>query len=96
MHTIVFNDLETLRWAWSRWWWPAPGWKRADLIALLGVAHAVIVGVLWAIALALVYRYSRHADPVREDADGVFLLVFFHHGGVSAKFSALRAGGKPL
>ena len=56
----------------------------------------VIGGVLVAIAVGLLYRFG---DVTIQFASGLrdfFLLVFFTSVGLSAKLSALKAGGRPL
>ena len=70
--------------------------RYVPLLARLNVPTPVIGGLLAAVAAALLYRF---ADISIEFASGLtdfFLLAFFTTVGLSAKFSALKAGGRPL
>ena len=96
MQTIALDDLQTLALGLIALVLTGAGVGRIGLVARLGVPVPVIAGVLVALALALVYRYTGTQVQFARTLTDFFLLVFFTAVGLSAKFSALKAGGKPL
>ena len=70
--------------------------RRVPLLARLNVPTPVIAGVLVAVVAALLHRYAGTSIQFATGLTDFFLLVFFTTVGLSAKFSALKAGGRPL
>lgn len=94
--TIPVSELETLAVGLLALVIANPIVRRIPLLARLNVPVPVIGGVMVAIVMALLYRFG---DTTLEFSSGLrdfFLLVFFTTVGLSAKFSALKAGGRPL
>ena len=96
MKTIPLSDLETLAVGLFALVVANPVIRRIPFLARLNVPVPVIGGVIAAAVVTLLYRF---ADTTVEFSTGLrdfFLLVFFTTVGLSAKFSALKAGGRPL
>lgn len=70
--------------------------RRVPFLGRLSVPVPVLGGVLVALILALAHRYGDLTIQFSSGLRDFFLLVFFTTIGLSAKLSALRAGGKPL
>lgn len=70
--------------------------RRVPFLGRLSVPVPVLGGVLVALILALAHRYGDLTIQFSAGLRDFFLLVFFTTIGLSAKLSALRAGGKPL
>lgn len=70
--------------------------RRIPFLARLNVPIPVLGGVLAAIGAGLLYRFSDTSIQFASGLRDFFLLVFFTSVGLSAKFSALKAGGRPL
>ncbi len=70
--------------------------RRVSFLARLNVPIPVVGGVLVAIAVALLHRFGGTSIQFANELTNFFLLVFFTTVGLSAKFSALKAGGRPL
>ena len=69
---------------------------RLPLLARLNVPTAVIGGLLVAAVAALLHRFGSMSIEFAGGLTDFFLLAFFTTVGLSAKFSALKAGGRPL
>lgn len=70
--------------------------RRIPLLARANVPVPVIGGVMVAVAVALLYRLGDVSIQFATTLRDFLLLVFFTSVGLSAKFSALKAGGRPL
>jgi len=70
--------------------------SRIPLLQRIDIPSAVIGGVLLSCITALVYVFGGVEVAFATDLRDVLLLVFFVTIGLSAKLSALRAGGRPL
>lgn len=70
--------------------------RGVPLLARVNVPKPVIGGVLVAVAAALLHRFAGMSIHFAGDLTNFLLLAFFTTVGLSAKLSALRAGGRPL
>jgi len=70
--------------------------RGVPLLSRINVPIPVIGGVLVAVVVALLHRFADTSFQFAGDLTNFFLLVFFTTIGLSAKFSALKAGGRPL
>ena len=70
--------------------------RRVPLLLRFNVPIPVIGGVLVAIVVALLHQYSGRSFQFAGQLTNFCLLAFFTTIGLSAKFSALKAGGRPL
>jgi ESS family glutamate:Na+ symporter len=66
------------------------------LLSRVNVPVPVIGGVLVAVAAAVLHRFAGMSVHFAGDLTSFLLLVFFATIGLSAKVSALKAGGRPL
>jgi ESS family glutamate:Na+ symporter len=96
MKAIPLSDLETLAVGLFALTVAAAIVRRIPLLARLNVPIAVVGGVLVAIVMALLHRFGDTSVQFATQLTDFFLLAFFTTIGLSAKFSALRAGGRPL
>lgn len=94
--TIVLSDLETFAAGLMALVIAAAIVRRLPLLARLNVPTPVIGGVLGAIVVALIFQIGDVSVRFSATLTDFFLLVFFTTIGLSAKFSALKAGGRPL
>src|SRR4029453_2996740 len=93
--SILLSDLETLAVGLFALVVATAIVRRVPLLARLNVPAAVIGGVLAAIVVALLHRYADTSIEFATRLTNFLLLVFFTTLGLSAKFSALKAGGGP-
>jgi glutamate:Na+ symporter, ESS family len=70
--------------------------RRVPFLARLNLPIPVVGGVLVAIIVALFHQFGGTSIQFAKGLTDFFLLVFFTTVGLSAKFSALKAGGRPL
>jgi ESS family glutamate:Na+ symporter len=70
--------------------------RRFRFLARLNLPPAVIGGVLVAIVVTLLHQHAGTSIEFATRLTNFLLLVFFATLGLSAKFSALKAGGRPL
>ena len=70
--------------------------RHAKILARFNVPTPVIGGMLVATLAALFYRYTGRSIQFASGLTDFFLLAFFTTVGLSAKFAALKAGGRPL
>jgi ESS family glutamate:Na+ symporter len=70
--------------------------RRIPVLARLNVPIPVIGGVLVALVAALLHRFGGTSVQFAGQLTNFFLLMFFTTIGLSAKLSALKAGGRPL
>jgi len=96
MRTIPLSDLETLAVGLFALLLATAIARRVPLLARLNVPTAVIGGVLVAIAVALLHQFGSTTVQFASRLTDFLLLVFFTTVGLSAKFSALKTGGRPL
>jgi len=96
MATIPLSDLETLAIGLSALVVATAIVRRVSFLARLNVPVPVVGGVLVAIIVALLHRFGNTSIQFANELTNFFLLVFFTTVGLSAKFSALKAGGRPL
>lgn len=96
MMTISLSDLETFAVGLLALVIATAIVRRVPLLARLNVPIAVIGGVLVATLAALLHQYGGTSIQFANQLTDFFLLVFFTTIGLSAKFSALKAGGRPL
>lgn len=94
--TISLTDLGTLAVGLSALLVATAIVRRVSFLARLNVPIPVVGGVLVAIAVALLHRFGGTSIQFASELTNFFLLVFFTTVGLSAKFSALKAGGRPL
>jgi ESS family glutamate:Na+ symporter len=93
---ISLSDLETFAVGLAALLVAALIVRSIPLLARLNVPTPVIGGVLVAIIAAFFQRFAGISIQFAGELTNFFLLVFFTTVGLSAKFSALKAGGKPL
>jgi ESS family glutamate:Na+ symporter len=96
MVTIPLSELETLAVGLFGLVVATAIARRVPLLARLSVPTAVIGGLLIALVATLLYQFSGTSIQFAKGLTDFFLLVFFTTVGLSAKFSALKAGGRPL
>jgi ESS family glutamate:Na+ symporter len=70
--------------------------RHVPVLARINVPVPVVGGLLVAVVVALSYRVAGLSIQFAGGLTDFFLLVFFTTVGLSARFSALRAGGRPL
>jgi len=96
MVTIPLSDLETFAVGLFALVVATAIARCVPLFARLNVPIAVIGGVLVAVVAALLHQYGDTSIQFASRLTNFFLLVFFTTLGLSAKFSSLKAGGRPL
>lgn len=96
METIPLSDLETFAVGLFALVVATAIARRIPLLARLNVPVAVLGGVLAAVLVALLHQFSGTTVQFATRLTDFLLLVFFTTVGLSAKFSALKAGGRPL
>lgn len=94
--TILLSDLETLAVGLFALLVATAITRRVSLVARLNVPVAVVGGVLVAVVGALLHQFGAITVQFATTLTDFLLLVFFTTVGLSAKFSALKAGGRPL
>src|SRR5687767_7023628 len=94
--TISLSDLETLALGLFALVIATAIVRRVPLLSRLNVPTPVVGGVLVAIVAALLHQFGGTSIQFAGELTNFFLLVFFTTVGLSAKLSALKAGGKPL
>lgn len=94
--TIVLSDLETLAVGLLALVVAAAITRHIPVLSRLNVPIPVVGGVLVAVLAALLHRFGDTSVQFAGQLTNFFLLMFFTTIGLSAKFSALRAGGRPL
>jgi len=93
---IALSDLETLAVGLIALVVATAITRRIPLLGRVNVPIPVIGGVLVAVATALLFRFGDISIQFAKGLTDFFLLVFFTTIGLSAKLSALKAGGRPL
>jgi ESS family glutamate:Na+ symporter len=96
MTTMTLSDLATFAIGLSALLVAGAISRRVPLLARLNVPVPVIGGVLVAILSALLHRFGDISVQFAGQLTSFFLLVFFTTVGLSAKLSALKAGGWPM
>jgi ESS family glutamate:Na+ symporter len=96
MTTISLSELQTLAVGLSALLVATAVVRGVPFLARLNVPIPIVGGVLVAIIVALLRRFGDISIQFAGELTNFFLLVFFTTVGLSAKFSALRAGGRPL
>lgn len=96
MTTMTLSDLATFAIGLSALLVAGAISRRVPLLARLNVPVPVIGGVLVAIVSALLHRFGDISVQFAGQLTSFFLLVFFTTVGLSAKLSALKAGGWPM
>jgi ESS family glutamate:Na+ symporter len=96
MKAIALSDLETLAVGLVALVVSTAIARRVPLLTRLNVPIAVVGGVLVAVIAALLYQFGGISFQFATRLTDFFLLVFFTTVGLSAKFSALKSGGRPL
>ncbi|HSD17951.1 MAG TPA: sodium/glutamate symporter [Thermomonas sp.] len=96
MVTISLSDLETLAVGLTALVVATACVRRAPVLARLNLPIPVIAGVMVAVVTSLLHRFSGTTFQFAAELRDFFLLVFFTTIGLSARFSALKAGGRPL
>ena len=94
--TIALSDLETLGVGLFALVVATAIARRIPILARLNVPIPVVGGVLVALIVALLHRFGDTSVQFAGQLTNFFLLMFFTTIGLSAKFSALKAGGRPL
>lgn len=94
--TIVLSDLQTLAVGLFALVVATAIFRRIPLLARINVPIPVVGGVLIALMAALLHRFGGTSVQFANQLTNFFLLVFFTTIGLSAKLSALKAGGRPL
>jgi ESS family glutamate:Na+ symporter len=94
--TIALSDLETLAVGLIALVVATAIIRRVPFLARFNVPTPVVGGVLVAIILALLHQFGGTSIQFAGQLTNFFLLMFFTTIGLSAKFSALKAGGRPL
>jgi glutamate:Na+ symporter, ESS family len=94
--TISFSDLETLAVGLFALVVATAIFNRVPVLPRLNVPIPVVGGLLVAVVAALLHRFGGTSIEFATRLTDFFLLAFFTTVGLSAKFSALKAGGRPL
>jgi ESS family glutamate:Na+ symporter len=94
--TISFSELETLAVGLLALVIATAIVRNIPLLSRINVPVPVIGGVLVAIIVALLNSYGGISIQFAGEFTNFFLLMFFTTVGLSAKLSALKAGGRPL
>lgn len=94
--TITLSDLETLAVGLLALAVAGAIFRYVPFLARVNVPIPVVGGVLVATGVALLHRFGDTSIQFANQLTNFFLLVFFTTVGLSAKFSALKAGGRPL
>lgn len=94
--TFSLSDLETLALGLFALVVATAIVRRVPLLSRLNVPTPVVGGVLVAVVAALLHQFAGTSIQFAGELTNFFLLVFFTTVGLSAKLSALKAGGKPL
>lgn len=94
--TITLSDLQTLAVGLFALVVATAIARRIPILSRLNVPIPVVGGVLVAIIAALLHRFGDISIQFASQLTNFFLLMFFTTIGLSAKFSALKAGGRPL
>lgn len=93
---ITLTDLQTLLVGLVALLVAAAIARHVPMLRRLNVPNAVVGGVLVAVVVGLLHFFGGMSIHFAGALTNFFLLVFFTTVGLSAKFSALRAGGRPL
>jgi ESS family glutamate:Na+ symporter len=94
--TIALSDLETFAVGLFALVVATAIAHRIPLLRRINVPIPVVGGILVAILTALLHQFGGISIQFAKGLTDFFLLVFFTTVGLSAKFSALKAGGRPL
>ena len=94
--TISFSELQTLAVGLLALVIATAIVRNIPLLSRINVPVPVIGGVLIAIIVALLNSYGGISIQFAGELTNFFLLMFFTTVGLSAKLSALKAGGRPL
>jgi ESS family glutamate:Na+ symporter len=94
--TIELTDLQTLAIGLFALVFANAIARAVPSLARLNVPIAVLGGVLVAGVVVLLHAYAHTSIRFANGLTNFFLLVFFTTLGLSARFSALKAGGRPL
>ena len=70
--------------------------RNVPMLARLNVPSPVVGGILVATVAALLHRFAGLSIQFAGELTSFLLLVFFTTVGLSAKFSSLKKGGRPL
>lgn len=93
---IALNDLQTFALGLSALVVATGIVRRAPVLGRFNVPTAVIGGMLVAVVVGLLHYVAGTSIQFAGNLTNFFLLVFFTTVGLSAKLSALKAGGRPL
>src|SRR5688572_2829955 len=96
MKTIPVSDLETFALGLFAIVLASAIVRRVPVLARLNIPVAVVGGVLVAVVVAILHQYGGISVQFASEFTNFLLLFFFTTVGLSAKFSALKAGGRPL
>jgi ESS family glutamate:Na+ symporter len=96
MGTISLSNLETLAVGMFALVVANAIVARIPMLARINVPTPVLGGVLVAIVVALLHQFGDTSIQFANRLTDFLLLVFFTTVGLSAKLSALKAGGRPL
>lgn len=96
MITFALSDLETLAVGLLALVLSIAITTRVPLLTRFNVPAAVVGGMLVAGIVALLHQFAGMTVLFASQLTEFFLLVFFTTVGLSARFSALKAGGRPL
>ena len=94
--TIALSDLETLAVGLLALVIATAIVKNVPLLSRVNVPVPVIGGILVAMFTAALHLYADLSVEFAKGLTDFLLLMFFTTVGLSAKFSALKAGGRPL
>jgi ESS family glutamate:Na+ symporter len=94
--TIALSDLETFAVGLFALVVATAIAHRIPLLRRINVPIPVVGGILVAILTALLHQFGGISIQFAKGLTDFFLPVFFTTVGLSAKFSALKAGGRPL
>ena len=96
MVTISLSDLEALAVGLIAIVAATACFRRVPILARLNLPIPVVAGIMVALVADLLHRFGGMSIEFAAGLRDFFLLVFFTTIGLSAKFSALKAGGRPL
>ena len=93
---IALNDLQTFALGLSALVVATEIVRRIPILGRFNVPTAVIGGMVVAVVVGLLHYVAGTSIQFASNLTNFFLLVFFTTVGLSAKLSALKAGGRPL
>ena len=96
MQSIALGELQTLAVGLAAAAIGTTVSRRVPFLGRLDIPAPVVGGVLVALLVTALRAYGQREIEFATRLSDIFLLMFFTTVGLSAKFTALKAGGRPL